>query len=360
MPEDYAEVREAVGGFDTWLYNYEWAAMYYSGGGHPSESISIQQVYGDWTLRADHPRSVYTYTHFVDWCSANRFNPTTEPNDTRQLSQHIDAWRLHTRLYGSGAGLLERCAFGGWLSAVVARTIWDYGGDDVRDSILVSYALVVEPALCLGDHNGGAGRQVNVPPTPVQGGGGPPRGDDGTAGAGIRYRFANTGFSSLDWQFPTNAYSSADEVRARYSSSLEVSIAQMQKAREEELKLKPNLAVRYRSGVFCVIDRDEREKFMQEVGHMNRWWYPEGGNNKLAYEPTTLQPTDPYKRGWGVYWAAGKAGFNVEPSPNLTDRCDERVIANTSSELQAQILAPSAFLAIERTKFLASMQKKGR
>src|SRR4051812_38511221 len=111
MPEDYEEVREAPGGLDAWLYDYEWHFTYYRG--IPSVVSSIEQVYHDWTLRADYPRNVYSYTHFLDWCGDNRFDPN-HIDDTRQLSQNIDAWRMHNRMFATSAGLLERYAFGSW------------------------------------------------------------------------------------------------------------------------------------------------------------------------------------------------------------------------------------------------------
>jgi hypothetical protein len=119
-----------------------------------------------------------------------------------------------------------------------------------------------------------------------------------------------------------------------------------------------NLAVLLGGDTVCVIRAEDKDKYESELQHLNRWTHEGGGY--VRFLPTSSEPTDPYQRGWSVHWHTGRAGYDVIPEANYGDGSFERLVANSSNELSAVVLAPSALLAIERAKFLAGTVRRGK
>lgn len=110
------------------------------------------------------------------------------------------------------------------------------------------------------------------------------------------------------------------------------------------------------SARFAAIEAAKKDEFLAELSHLNRWYYRNGKASITFKDSRASEATDPYSRAWCTSFHAGHVGWDACPVSGLPDGI-EAVYRNTSAEQMLYVNAPTAVLAIERSKLLLTSSK---
>lgn len=120
------------------------------------------------------------------------------------------------------------------------------------------------------------------------------------------------------------------------------------------MTLSINISVTVDGYDWTVVPRDQYESTIDEIRVGNRW-YRSGGHKYIqARSAPYTEPSDPLGRAWFCEWIPGQAGWNCTPVSSISH---EDITRNNRDGFKAAyVRAPSALLAIERTKLLCMMR----
>lgn len=99
----------------------------------------------------------------------------------------------------------------------------------------------------------------------------------------------------------------------------------------------------------------QAQAMIEAITYLNRYY--KGARNSVSYERADNQSTDdPYELWWQCSWSQGYMGWNARPLVNPKPGWAERVDHSNEAEKQTLVKAPSAQLAIERSKLACAYQ----
>jgi len=301
MSDAHEEVRSQTDPFVAFLTEFGWYDLYQNARAFVVRPLTILcDHYRDGHYQWD--RNDLTYQTFYDWLSINTSNSVFNSPNSEGIGCTVAAfvaWAIHS-------GEVPSDDFARFNSTHNLWQLWDYGSTADRNAIVSTYRASFLPDSHSGRYRNAEYRRVRREPR-----------------EGV---LRNGGTRS-----PSEGGEDAGEPGVE----------------------KENLVVLYGSYPICTIRASEKDKYIQEVSYLNRWYYPHGGNGKLSFAPTDYPVTDPYKRGWEATWVVGRAGWMCVPARLK----EESVIANSANEQAAYVFAPSALLAIERVKYLLGTPK---
>ncbi len=105
---------------------------------------------------------------------------------------------------------------------------------------------------------------------------------------------------------------------------------------------------------------ESAQEAINGIIHLNRWWKVDHNHKRVRIEtaPSHYIPSNPLLREWRCTWIPGHQGWDCRPlPPGSFGR--ELVVCNTNQAQETFVRAPSAILAIERSKFLL-MERGGK